>query len=183
MQVLVVLPICFWKSSWVYISVRFCKGCLSNIITDLPQGNIDYWNYHPRLQVFVESGQLDFARFDATKDREIQLVRSGDILCKRWKTQLSSWLTISSIAFLKIVFISETVNYTKVWLPFRLPKRNRNWMTQHCSIGCKYPTKSSSHGCILRKWRLQSTAAELSAAVDGYFTPISLFWSRMSAEF
>lgn len=51
------------------------------IITDLPQQNIDYWNSHPRLQAFVESGKLDFARFDATKDKEIQLVRSGEILC------------------------------------------------------------------------------------------------------
>lgn len=50
------------------------------VMTDLAERNIDFWRAHPALQRFCAEGVLDFARFDAERDEEIVLVRSGVVL-------------------------------------------------------------------------------------------------------
>ncbi len=112
------------------------------MITDLPQGNIDYWNSHPRLQAFVASGQLDFARFDATKDREIQLVRSGEIL---WAQTVKKPVVVLANYFFDSIpqdcfYIKDGQLYESL-VTLSTPQGNRTWMTQHCLIGCKYPIR------------------------------------------
>lgn len=47
------------------------------VMTDFTQANFDFWAEHPALREYVESGNLDFAIFNATEDREITLARSG----------------------------------------------------------------------------------------------------------
>ena len=47
------------------------------IMTDLPMNNVMAWKEHPALQSFVADGLLDFARFDAVHDTELNLVVSG----------------------------------------------------------------------------------------------------------
>ncbi|MGO4183534.1 SAM-dependent methyltransferase [Paenibacillus sp. TAF43_2] len=47
------------------------------IMSDLPVKNIAYWQQHERLQPFVQQGILDFAKFDAVRDTELQLTESG----------------------------------------------------------------------------------------------------------
>ncbi|WP_054025251.1 hypothetical protein [Bacillus sp. FJAT-28004] len=50
------------------------------IISDLPVKNITYWQQHPSLHPFVQQGILDFAKFDAVRDIELQLTQSGDTI-------------------------------------------------------------------------------------------------------
>lgn len=46
------------------------------VMSDLPSKNIISWQQHPGLLPFVEQGILDFARFDAVQDTELNLVHS-----------------------------------------------------------------------------------------------------------
>ncbi|MEW9701182.1 SAM-dependent methyltransferase [Paenibacillus sp. SI8] len=46
------------------------------ILSDFALKNISFWEANDRLRPFTELGLLDFARFDAEHDREIQLIRS-----------------------------------------------------------------------------------------------------------
>jgi len=50
------------------------------VMTDFTKQNFDFWTEHEGLKGFVESGQLDFAIFDAVADGEITLHRSGKVL-------------------------------------------------------------------------------------------------------
>ncbi len=47
------------------------------IMTDLATNNVMAWKEHPALQSFIAEGLLDFARFDAVNDTELNLVVSG----------------------------------------------------------------------------------------------------------
>lgn len=55
------------------------------VMTDLPIKNVTAWNQHPAMQSYIEQGLLDFARFDAVHDTELNLVvskttiRPGDL--------------------------------------------------------------------------------------------------------
>ncbi len=46
-------------------------------MTDLAADNVMAWKEHPALQSFIAEGLLDFARFDAVQDTELNLVVSG----------------------------------------------------------------------------------------------------------
>ncbi|MBL1176285.1 tetratricopeptide repeat protein [Pantanalinema sp. GBBB05] len=50
------------------------------ILTDFTEQNLNYWKAHPSLQPYLETGLLDFARFDAETDQSITLSQSGDTL-------------------------------------------------------------------------------------------------------
>jgi tetratricopeptide (TPR) repeat protein len=50
------------------------------IMTDFTQQNFNFWKTHPALQPFVERGIVDFAIFDATKDQELHLYNSGQVI-------------------------------------------------------------------------------------------------------
>lgn len=52
------------------------------IITDFAERNIEYWLNHNYLQLYFESGILDCATFDMTKDNELHLRKSGVVLKK-----------------------------------------------------------------------------------------------------
>lgn len=47
------------------------------LMTDFTESNVTFWEKHPALQEFIESGALDFAIFDMEKDTEITLRKSG----------------------------------------------------------------------------------------------------------
>jgi hypothetical protein len=50
------------------------------VLTDFAERSLDYLHAHPRLRPFFEAGELDLARFDVESDRELALLRSGDVL-------------------------------------------------------------------------------------------------------
>ena len=50
------------------------------VMTDLSERNLEFWLSHPRLQPFLEEGLLDIARFDAERDEQLVLRRSGTVL-------------------------------------------------------------------------------------------------------
>jgi len=50
------------------------------VMTDISQPTIEYWQAHEQLRPFVDAGVLDFARFDALHDEELQLLVSGQRL-------------------------------------------------------------------------------------------------------
>jgi hypothetical protein len=50
------------------------------VMTDFTEMNVKFWLEHEGLKPFVESGQLDFALFDAVNDEEITLRISGTTL-------------------------------------------------------------------------------------------------------
>jgi tetratricopeptide (TPR) repeat protein len=50
------------------------------VLTDFVQRTVDYWREHPQLKPFFEAGVLDFARFDAERERGLSLVLSGETL-------------------------------------------------------------------------------------------------------
>ncbi len=52
------------------------------IITDLAERNVSYWLSHSFLKPYFESGVLDCATFDMTKDEELHLRFSGEVLNK-----------------------------------------------------------------------------------------------------
>lgn len=50
------------------------------IITDLAERNVTYWRNHSYLEPYFESGLLDCATFDMTRDKELHLSCSGEVL-------------------------------------------------------------------------------------------------------
>ena len=50
------------------------------IVTDFAERNIEYWQNHSFLKPYFESGVLDCATFDISKDEEVRLRSSGEIL-------------------------------------------------------------------------------------------------------
>jgi tetratricopeptide (TPR) repeat protein len=51
------------------------------IVTDFSEKNIDYWQNHSFLKPYFDSGILDCATFDISKDEILQLRNSGEVLC------------------------------------------------------------------------------------------------------
>lgn len=47
------------------------------IMTDFQQATLDFWSQHPQLQVWIENGRLDFARFDAEQSETFTLLNGG----------------------------------------------------------------------------------------------------------
>ncbi|PWW08642.1 SAM-dependent MidA family methyltransferase [Paenibacillus cellulosilyticus] len=47
------------------------------VMTDLAMSNVTAWQQHPKLQHYAAEGLLDFARFDAVNDTELNLFVSG----------------------------------------------------------------------------------------------------------
>ncbi|ALB46136.1 hypothetical protein [Clostridium beijerinckii] len=52
------------------------------IVTDFAERNIEYWQNHSFLSPYFEAGMLDCATFDISKDDEIKLRHSGEVLSK-----------------------------------------------------------------------------------------------------
>lgn len=52
------------------------------IVTDFAERNIEYWQNHSFLKPYFESGVLDCATFDISKDEEVRLRNSGEVLSK-----------------------------------------------------------------------------------------------------
>jgi tetratricopeptide (TPR) repeat protein len=50
------------------------------VLTDFTESNLAAWRAHPRLKPYFEAGMLDLARFDAERDTELRLERSGVVL-------------------------------------------------------------------------------------------------------
>ena len=50
------------------------------VMTDFTAANLDPLRAHPSLQPWIEAGILDFASFDAERDRELALLVSGAVL-------------------------------------------------------------------------------------------------------
>ena len=50
------------------------------IVTDLSEANLAFCATHPALRPHLDAGRLDLARFDAERDTELHLRRSGDVL-------------------------------------------------------------------------------------------------------
>lgn len=52
------------------------------VVTDFAERNIEYWLNHGYLKPYFDSGILDCATFDMTKDEELRLRKSGEFLRK-----------------------------------------------------------------------------------------------------
>ena len=50
------------------------------VMTDFTESNFNYWEEHPQLKLFFESGQLESAIFNAATDTTITLAHSGVVL-------------------------------------------------------------------------------------------------------
>jgi len=50
------------------------------VMTDFTESNLNFWSSHPVLKPFVDRGVLDFALFDAGRQTELTLARSGKVL-------------------------------------------------------------------------------------------------------
>ncbi|MFC5528065.1 SAM-dependent methyltransferase [Cohnella yongneupensis] len=50
------------------------------VVTDLAMNNVLAWKEHPALQSYIADGWVDFARFDAVSDTELNLVVSGETI-------------------------------------------------------------------------------------------------------
>ena len=50
------------------------------VMTDFTEKNFAFWQNHPALKKYFESGQLDAGIFDAVEDKKINLWRSGKVL-------------------------------------------------------------------------------------------------------
>ena len=71
----------FLKKFWEYYPQSVLKDLkVKYILTDLAQTNVDFWQSHSSWQPLIEKGIVDFARFDAEKDRQLQLCHSKKTL-------------------------------------------------------------------------------------------------------
>jgi tetratricopeptide (TPR) repeat protein len=61
------------RSSLAHLTLRY-------VLTDFTDSTLDPLVSHPSLQPLVETGRLDFARYDAGQDLEIRLRHSGETL-------------------------------------------------------------------------------------------------------
>ena len=52
------------------------------IVTDFSEKNIQYWQNHSFLKPYFDSGILDCATFDISKDEQLKLKNSGEVLAK-----------------------------------------------------------------------------------------------------
>jgi tetratricopeptide (TPR) repeat protein len=52
------------------------------IVTDFSEKNIEYWQNHSFLKPYFDSGILDCATFDISKDEQLKLRNSGEVLSK-----------------------------------------------------------------------------------------------------
>jgi hypothetical protein len=50
------------------------------VLTDIAEETIAWWQAHPQLAPLIADGVLDVARFDATRDRTLELRASGRVL-------------------------------------------------------------------------------------------------------
>ena len=58
----------------------FPLGKIVYVMTDFTETNFTFWQSHPALKKYFESGQLDAGIFDAVEDRTIKLWKSGKVL-------------------------------------------------------------------------------------------------------
>jgi hypothetical protein len=61
-------------------SMDFPLGKIRYIMTDFTEQNFNFWKTHPSLAPFVAGGIVDFAIFDATKDSELRLYNSKEVV-------------------------------------------------------------------------------------------------------
>lgn len=72
----------FLKRFLLMVERSSLKGLnIKYIITDFAEQNVSYWLSHSFLKPYFESGVLDCAVFDMTKDEELLLRFSGERLC------------------------------------------------------------------------------------------------------
>lgn len=50
------------------------------VLTDFTESNLKFWKSHPLMKEMVEQGIAEYALFDATQDKRIHLLNSGEIL-------------------------------------------------------------------------------------------------------
>jgi hypothetical protein len=60
------------------------------IVTDFAERNIEYWQNHSFLSPYFEAGILDCATFDISKDDEIKLRHSGEVLSRENEESFNS---------------------------------------------------------------------------------------------
>ena len=58
-------------------AIPFAMPPVCYVLTDFTDSNVDAWLAHERLRPFIDAGMLDVARFDAERDAELHLQRSG----------------------------------------------------------------------------------------------------------
>ena len=63
-------------------SFPFPLSQITYVMTDFTKKNFDFWNTHPALSQYVESGLVDFALFNATTDTEFTLAKSNVTLSR-----------------------------------------------------------------------------------------------------
>jgi hypothetical protein len=61
----------------------FPLGKIKYIMTDFTETNFNFWKTHPALAPFVKRGLVDFAIFDATRDAQLSLFNSGEVVRAR----------------------------------------------------------------------------------------------------
>lgn len=71
------------------------------VMTDVVEKNIDFWQKHPVLQPYIQSGVLDFAHFDILNTDTITLINSGRILQppKEGKTNGNPLIVLANYVF------------------------------------------------------------------------------------
>ncbi len=62
------------------LGTRIAPGDVRYVLTDLAPSMLDFWRDRARLQPLIESGRLDFARFDIAQPAPLTLAVSGEVL-------------------------------------------------------------------------------------------------------
>ena len=70
---------------------------ITYVMTDFSPATIDFWQNHPQLQSWVESGRLDFALFDAESDDSFALIHRGETLTQ--ETVINPMAVIANYVF------------------------------------------------------------------------------------
>lgn len=71
---------------------------ITYVMTDFADKNIEFWRQHPGLAPHVESGLLDFAKFDMYRDEGVTLINGGRAIEKNANVVLVANYVVDSMA-------------------------------------------------------------------------------------
>ncbi|OJJ17859.1 hypothetical protein BKI52_28790 [marine bacterium AO1-C] len=111
------------------------------VMTDFVEETLNFWDGHLRFQEFFEKGWLDFALFDAEKDRKLHLRKSNQML--EYKSVKTPLVVIANYFFDSIpqdlfYIDNEKVNTISVNLEGYNPKAEVSAKSQLEDIDLKY---------------------------------------------
>ena len=133
------------------------------VMTDVAETTIDFWRDHPALMPFLRAGRLDFARFDADRDRVLRLERERRTIGPA--TPAARIVVIANYVFggLRQDAFAVRAGRMHEYLVAARPRRNAADVSLAWRIGARVtaPYAEDDFNAILRGYRRLSIAGQV----------------------